>query len=585
MISAFPRLFSWHNFTSGQDHIFNLIWLLTISCSLILVGLGLRDPWPADEPRFALIAKEMVDSGQWFFPMRGGELYPDKPPIFMWCIALFYALLGSVKMAFLIPSAIAGIVTVLLTYDIGRRLWSEQIGWYAGLLLLATLQFTLQAKTAQIDALVCCFITMGCYGLLRFLLLHGSWFWYFLAWFFMGLGIVTKGVGFLPLLMLIPFTTLRFSQQTYILSPIRGWSWHWLLGPVVMLGAIALWFLPMLYWVDVQHNPLFDAYRDNILLKQTVTRYADSWHHLKPFWYYLTSVIPVFWLPLCLFIPWLITPWVRAIKEGDWRITLILGWVVLLLIFFSISPGKRGVYILPALPMLAIITAPYLLQIMRSKILNGLVYSVVLLLSLALFTFGFAGLFDATFSSKLSIKYGIEPWFFLLTMGIVGLLVCAVLLIVRKYRLSLSCSWLLFIPVLWVGYSTWGYTLLNDVKTPKNVFAEMESFVPKGRPLALVNFSEQFILFSPYSVTHFGYHTPTELQMQAAWRWQKSHPNGLILLDAQTPTDCFDMTLGYPVGLAHRVNWLLLDSSARQAACPEPSIRITEYHTAALGTH
>ena len=33
-------------------------------------GLGLRDPWPSDEPRFALVAKQMFDSGHWLFPPR-----------------------------------------------------------------------------------------------------------------------------------------------------------------------------------------------------------------------------------------------------------------------------------------------------------------------------------------------------------------------------------------------------------------------------------------------------------------------------------------------------------------------------------
>ena len=54
-------------------------WLFVLASVLIFIGLGLRDPWPADEPRFAQVAKEMVETGQWFFPARAGEFYPDKP--------------------------------------------------------------------------------------------------------------------------------------------------------------------------------------------------------------------------------------------------------------------------------------------------------------------------------------------------------------------------------------------------------------------------------------------------------------------------------------------------------------------------
>ena len=69
-------------------------WLVGLTLIALFAGIGLRAPWPADEPRFAQVAREMVESGQWLFPTRGGEFYPDKPPVFMWLIALFYQLTG-----------------------------------------------------------------------------------------------------------------------------------------------------------------------------------------------------------------------------------------------------------------------------------------------------------------------------------------------------------------------------------------------------------------------------------------------------------------------------------------------------------
>lgn len=576
--SAAPgaNLFSKNHFINGDQHSFNLFWLLLISCSLILLGLGLRDPWPADEPRFALIAKEMVDYGQWFFPMRGGELYPDKPPVFMWAIALFYWLTGSITIAFLLPSALCAIATVMLVYDLGRRLWSNQVGWYAALLLLLSLQFMLQAKTAQIDAMVCCWITIGCYGLLRFLLLGGGWRWYFLAWFFMGIGVITKGVGFLPLLMLLPYAIIRIANIADNHNPEveKPRSWKWILGPVVMLGAISLWFLPMLYLVEQYQQPLFTLYRDNILFRQTVTRYADSWHHLKPVWYYITGVIPIFWLPISLMLPWLVKHWKQAISQADRRIILPLGWVVLVVVFFSLSPGKRGVYILPALPMLALVSAPYLRQVLCSKWFNRLLFTLVALISVALLMFGIAGQLEIDFASKLSNRFELEPWNFLMVLGAAGTVIC--LLTVKGKQFL---SWLWFMPVLWVFYSTWGYTLLNQVKTPKSIFAQMAQVIPDTAQLALVNFSEQFILFSPYATTHFGYHTPNEQQVSAAWHWQQARDNGVILIDGDTQTDCFDMQQGIPLGLAHRVNWVLLTKDARLDSCAPPKSQVFEYRS------
>ncbi|HYN41236.1 MAG TPA: glycosyl transferase, partial [Thermoanaerobaculia bacterium] len=90
----------------------SLLVLLLLATVLFAAGIGLRDPWPADEPRFALVARQMVESGQWLFPMRGGELYPDKPPVFMWTIALFLKATGSLRVAFLLPSLLAGLGTL-----------------------------------------------------------------------------------------------------------------------------------------------------------------------------------------------------------------------------------------------------------------------------------------------------------------------------------------------------------------------------------------------------------------------------------------------------------------------------------------
>ena len=133
---------------------------------------------------------------------------------------------------------------------------------------------------------------------------------------------------------------------------------------VFLLLAIGLWLVPMLLAVAQSGDPVLQAYRDNILLRQTVTRYANAWHHVKPFWYYLTSVIPPFWLPVSLLLPWLVVAWRKAILGQDKRIILLLGYLVLVIVFFSVSPGKRGVYVTPGTPALALLTAPFVAELL-----------------------------------------------------------------------------------------------------------------------------------------------------------------------------------------------------------------------------
>ena len=55
----------------------DLAWLIGLALLLKGAGFGLRDPWPADEPRFALVAQDMLRSGDWLIPRIGGVLYAD----------------------------------------------------------------------------------------------------------------------------------------------------------------------------------------------------------------------------------------------------------------------------------------------------------------------------------------------------------------------------------------------------------------------------------------------------------------------------------------------------------------------------
>lgn len=547
-------------------------WPLVIaSLSLILIGLGLRDPWPADEPRFALIAKEMVETGQWFFPARAEELYPDKPPIFMWSIALIYWLTGSMRLSFLLPSALSAFLTITLVVDIARRLWDRKTGLIAGWLLLFSFQFTLQAKTAQIDAMVCAWMTVGSYGLLRYLLADGKYKWYLLAWFFMGIGVITKGVGFLPLLMLIPYGVYRLKAK-HIPSIVNGRAWQWWLGPLAMLFAISLWLIPLIVMVMGSYNAPYQHYLDNILLKQTVTRYADSWHHIKPAWYYLVSVIPLFWLPVSLAIPSLIKPWAKAWKSLDPRIILPLGYVILVIIFFSISPGKRGVYVLPALPMFVLAAAPYYKQLFQTKWIVNLVFAITVSLSLVLMIVALMGLSGLPILVQYAEKIELAPWLFFLTVGVSGLV--GLLLTWKNNRLL---AWPVFISILWVLYSTYGYQLRNEVSTPIAIYKEVGKHINADAKIAFVDFSEQFILFSPYQSYHFGYHTDPQRQLLAAYQWQKDENQYVLIQQRLIDDKCYDVRKSIDLGFAHRRHWYLLTVDAKRVGCEDPHARLHSY--------
>jgi len=163
---------------SSRDTTLDLLLLTAFALLLMTPGLGLREPWAPDEPRFALVANDMLRSGDWLFPRVGGDLYADKPPVFFWLLAVAMSITGSLRAGFLLPSLLAGIGSTWLVYDLLRRVRGREAALAGGFVLLLTFQFTWQARQAQIDGVLCFFVTLSLYGLLRHLFAGPSIGWF-----------------------------------------------------------------------------------------------------------------------------------------------------------------------------------------------------------------------------------------------------------------------------------------------------------------------------------------------------------------------------------------------------------------------
>lgn len=546
------------------------IAVLMIATLLVLAaGIGMRSPWPADEPRFAQIAREMVESGQWLFPMRGGEPYPDKPPVFIWLVALFYLATGQLKIAFLLPSALAGFGTVWLVHDIGRRIWGADAARNAVLVLLLTPQFLLQAKGAQLDALVCFWITLGCYGLLRHFVLGPSWGWYLGAFAAMALGIMTKGVGFLPLFMLIPLAAwgARTGAQGGRLWGARSW-----LGLAVLLGVLALWLGPMLWAVQASGDEALRAYRDDILLRQTAGRYANPWGHINAWHYLFTAAIPSVWLPLLLLFA---TQGRRlaALLRQDRTVRVLMAWALMVLVFFSLSRGKRIVYILPALPMLSL-AAGVLWQRAReagdTRTTTAALRAMLVLAAVAVLALGAVARFKPGLFGPRLEDYGDALAGLSLPMLLLGLgLLAATALTWRREVLEQS---VLVSLAGWLALSLWLWPAMDAHRTPRAVMERLEQRLEPTREVGLLQFKEQFLLFSRRPLHHFSVIAPLAEQERNAWQWLREDPARVLLVPDSLRLECFDMSRLQGLGSAHGQDWGLLDAGAMRPTCEAPRV-------------
>ena len=539
----------------------HLLWLAGLVLLFVATGVGLRDPWPADEPRFALVARDMVLSGDWLFPRVGGDLYDDKPPLYFWMLALGYLITGSIRASFLIPALLAAFGSVWLVYDLSRRLVGREAAFAAAAMLACTVQFVMVMRGAQIDPVLCFFTTLSLYGLLRHLLLGPAWAWYFLGGLAAGLGVITKGVGFLPLLVLLPYGLMRTRGFQHLPKFEGGAKWG--LAAVGLLAGIAVWLVPMLATVAASGDPAHVAYRDGILFHQTVHRYASAWHHTKPWYYFIVEVIPALWLPGSLLLFWLVPRWKAALREHDARVWLPLGWILLVLLFFSASAGKRGVYLLPALPAFALAAAPYLPGLFAKRAVQrlGLALSGVLVL------LGIVGaILDLASHDAVVAKaaeLGLDPRGAFRLLAIFG-----VVLWLLAWRSRPLLAWPAVFGCLVL---VWSYVVNPQIDAQRSGRGFMQralAKVPEGRELALAGAKEQFYLYLDRPVVNFGHARWMEKQREAedAARWLNAAPGRTILLPESLVKLCFARSPQRLAGVASRERWSLVELPA-DAAC------------------
>ncbi|HHA2747710.1 TPA: ArnT family glycosyltransferase [Stenotrophomonas maltophilia] len=544
-------------------------WLIILAMVFSLAaGLGMRAPAPPDEPRFVLAARTMVETGQWLLPHRGIELYAEKPPVFMWLQAATYTVLKDWNIAFLLPSLLAALASLWMTYRMGALLWNQRIGRYAALALFATLQFGLMAKRAQIDMVLLAMMTASLWGLLTHLWRGPNRAALLLGAFAAGLGTVTKGVGFLTLLVLLPWLALRLRGKV---PAIPGSGLQWLLIPLGFTLGLAVWLLPLGLALWAPHGAELDAYASELLFRQTATRYTGAWHHVQPAWYYLQVIITL-WLPGSLLLPRLLPAWARRVSRGDGRYWLLLGWAMLILVFFSASPGKREVYILPMLPVLCLAAAPLLQGLLKQRFarwtLTGFpaVIAVVALV-IALSIMGNAGWIQPRLQGRdlaPEVLQVLAHW--LLFIGVALLALVAAFGFRRPAMLSV-----LSMAVLWTSYGLGLMPALDASASSRQVMERVHSILGPHGQLGLVDWREQNYLQAAYSrPTDFGFKQPWDVQWHRARQWVSEAPQRRwILVTDRAIGWCVDLSRSVPVGSANRNDWVLVPATALVPGCRE----------------
>ena len=350
------------------------LWLLGLWAVATIAGLSTRPLIPVDELRYAGVAWEMWQRGDFLVPYLNGEPYSHKPPLFFWLIHAGWQVFGVSEWVVRLISPVLALLCIYAGTRLVRQLWPDDpdTARLAALTMFASVFLVAFLSWVQIDLLLLLWVILAMQGIVA--AARGDRRGWLLAGVAMGLGILSKGPVIL-LHVLTPALMLPFWKQD---PPAGGWrSWYlWLAGAVLVAALIALsWAVPAIQAAG-------PAYGDAIMWGQTAGRMVESFAHANPPWWYLP------WL-LVIFAPWIWLPWLwsagwRAWKTRDEGLQFCMIWLLSVLIVLSMVSGKQVKYLLPLLPAFAIYIARVLAHMKHAPVTQAPMLLVILLALLGL---------------------------------------------------------------------------------------------------------------------------------------------------------------------------------------------------------
>lgn len=477
------------------------LFLLVVGIISLVLFLGDSLFNTKGEPREAVVALSMLQSGDWVSPMNNGVDIAYKPPFFHWCVALCSLLTGKVtEFTARFPSALATIIMVLAAYwYMLKNKVDSKLAFLTGIVTLTAFEVHRASMACRVDMVLSALTVVALYSFHR---------WY-----------VGRSVWQIPLTVLLisgaflskgPVGALLPCMVMGVYMLVRGENFFkaffMCLGFVVMSSILPLCWYYMAY-LERGDTFFYLVYEENVLRFLGKMVYSS---HEEPAIYNVLTMLAGY-LPYTLLLVfslfviryrkpkfdggmanWMKTLWMRIKNMSDQDLLSLLS-AVLIFVFYCIPKSKRSVYLLPVYPFAAYFLARYMLWIASShrKVIKvyGWVLAIMTLLMPLLFIVIKLGLVPHSIfhgkhaAENLAFLAGLEsaPVNFM-TVVLVIVAVASVWLFCRwsksgsSYRATLSVSGLVLAAYLMLD----GIILprVNEVKTDYYVAQEIYSIVP-----------------------------------------------------------------------------------------------------------
>jgi len=323
-----------------------LLTAIAVAAVCCLARLGTLPLIQPDEGRNAEVAREMNAQGAWLVPTYDGLPYLDKPAFYFRLVGLSMAALGDNEAAARLPGALAALGVLALVYAFARRSYGARAAAFAVLVVGTTPLVIAFARIVIFDMVLALFVIAAVFAGYVAEEKEGAARarWYLLGAACAGLGTLVKGpVGFLlPALVLAVYSIVdrRPAAIRRLLAP---------LNILVFLAIVLPWFFGVAH-----QRPDFPYYG---LVEESLHRFTSpQFHRSAPFWYYVPVIAGVFF-PWSILLPESAVAAWRARARWSRADRLLVAWVLVAVVFFSISQSKLPGYVLTAVVALGILVA------------------------------------------------------------------------------------------------------------------------------------------------------------------------------------------------------------------------------------
>ena len=346
---------------------------LLVSILVSFTGVFDHSLWTPDEPRVAGIGREMLVSGDYVVPTVGGKPFLEKPPLYWWVMTGLYRLFGVSDSVARCTSALAGVLALLLVFDLARRVTNPFGGLMATIVTATMGGFFKHFHRVIVDPWLALFVLLGYWGFVVSAFStrepgdkegeKSSALGIVVMYLAGGLAFLTKGpigpalLGGPAIVAVIVGRRWRFFR-----------SWAHVPGTLVFLALCLLW--PVMLYIRGGRELLDGFVIHNVLyrfLPGDQALYMGG--HKNPPWYYLKGFAGEI-LPWIVALP-AVAHWLwrkRCPREWNRPALLFLASVFPVgLILLSIPGTKRQLYLLPLIAPLGLAVGAWIAATTRKE--------------------------------------------------------------------------------------------------------------------------------------------------------------------------------------------------------------------------